>query len=486
MRCVPLHLLAPAALLLGLTACTVNPATGGTSFTGFMSESDEARIGQENHPKILEEFGGAYPDPKVQAYVQNVGKSVSSHSERPDVQYRFTVLNSDIVNAFAMPGGYVYVTRGLLAEASTEAELAGVLGHETGHVAARHMAQRYSQSVLAQLAAAGLGIATGNQEIATLATQGAAVYLQSFSRDEEFQADLLGVRYMSRAGYDPHGMATFLDKLLMHSQLDATLSGHPGQADQFDIMATHPRTADRVARATEEAGITPVAHPVVGGDAYLAKIDGILYGDDPKDGVIRGQTFLHPGLRLAFEAPPGFRLINGSKQVTADGPTDDSGLAFDRAPKATGSDMVDYLSRDWAANLDLQDVSRISIGDLPAATGAGLVDTDSGRLWVRVAAVRLDSATYRFLFIAPPAKAQQLDPGFQQTIQSFRRLSPAEAAAIKPQHIKIVTVSAGDSIASLSQRMPFADYREERFRALNGLRPGNKLVPGQRVKIVVD
>lgn len=486
MRHLLLKLLVPIALLAGLSACTINPATGGTSFTGFMSEADEAKIGEENHPKILEEFGGAYPDPAVQAYVERIGKSVSSHSDRPNVQYRFTVLNSDIVNAFAMPGGYVYVTRGLLAQASNEAELAGVLGHETGHVAARHMAQRYSQSVLAQLAAAGLGIATGNQEITQLASQGAALYLQGFSRDEEFQADLLGVRYMSRAGYDPRGMATFLDKLLMHSRLDATLSGHPGQADQFDIMATHPRTADRVARATAEANATPLAHPVIGGDAYLATIDGIIYGDDPKDGVIRGQTFLHPGLCLAFEAPQGFRLVNGSKQVTAEGPTDDSGIAFDRAPKATDNDMVEYLSHDWAANLDLAEVERISIGGLPAATGAGLVDTDSGRLWVRVAAVRLDTATYRFLFIAPPASADQLDPGFQRTIRSFRRLSPGEAAAIKAQRIKIVTVKAGDTIASLSQRMPFANYREERFRALNGLEPGSKIAPAQRVKIVVE
>jgi predicted Zn-dependent protease len=487
MRVSVYWLLALFALFVGLSGCTLNPATGQPAFTGFMSESEESKIGKENHAKILEEFGGAYANPALQAYIQRIGKSVASHSERPDIDYQFTVLDSDIVNAFAMPGGYIYVTRGLLALANNEAEVAGVLGHETGHVAARHMAQRYSQSVLAQIAAAGLGMATGSQAIGQLANQGAAVYLQSFSRDEEYQADLLGVRYITKSNYDPRAMATFLQKLLLHSRLAAQMAGHPGQADQFDIMATHPRTVDRVERALAEAGTTAtVSNPVLNAGAYLAKIDGLVYGDDPKNGVVRGQRFIHPVLRFAFQVPHGYRLMNGADQVTAQGPDDGSAIAFDLGPKDNSSDLVSYLSRDWAAKLALSDVQGLTIDGLPAATGRALVDTDSGRLYVRMTVVRLDSMIYRFLCIAAPGKADQLDAGFQSTSASFRRLSASEAAAIRPMHIKIITAGKSDTVASLAQRMAFSDYREERFSALNGLQPGDTVTPGQRVKIVIE
>jgi predicted Zn-dependent protease len=330
-------------------------------------------------------------------------------------------------------------------------------------------------------------MATGNQAIGQLASQGAAVYLKSFSRDEEYQADLLGVRYITKANYDPRAMATFLQKLLLHSRLAAQMAGHPGQADQFDIMATHPRTVDRVERAMAEAGTTTsVSNPVLNAGVYLAKIDGLLYGDDPKEGVVRGQRFIHPVLRFAFQVPNGYRLMNGADQVTAQGPGDGSAIAFDLGPKDNSSDLVSYLSRDWAAKLALSDVQRLTIDGLPAATGRAFVDTDSGRLYVRMTVVRLDNMIYRFLCIAAPGKADQLDAGFQSTSASFRRLSASEAAAIRPKHIKIITAGKSDTVASLAQRMAFSDYREERLRALNGLQPGDTVTPGQRVKIVIE
>jgi predicted Zn-dependent protease len=493
MRRIAIPLLALLALCPVLTGCTINPATGQSSFTGLMSESQEAKMGMESDPKVREEFGGTYDNAALQAYIQHLGKSVAAHSERPDIDYRFTVLNSDIVNAFAMPGGYIYITRGLLALANNEAEVAGVLGHETGHVVARHMAQRYSQSVLAQIAAAGLGMATGSQALGQLASQGAAVYLQSFSREEEYEADLLGVRYITKAGYDPRAMATFLQKLLLHSRLAAEIAGHPGQADQFDIMATHPRTADRVERAMAEAksevtpqGGAPAGAPILNADAYLAKIDGLLFGDDPKEGVVRGQKFLHPVLRFTFQVPEGYRLMNGADQVTAQGADEASAIAFDLAPKAGGSDPMAYLTQQWAAKFTLSDTQPLTINGLSAATGRALVDTDSGRLYVRMTVIRMDTTFYRFLCLAAPGKASQYDSGFQSAAASFRRLSAAEAAAIKPKRLRIVTVSKSDTVASLAQRMAFTDYREERFRALNGLQPNDTVSPGQRVKIVVE
>jgi predicted Zn-dependent protease len=241
-----------------------------------------------------------------------------------------------------------------------------------------------------------------------------------------------------------------------------------------------------VERATAEAGTTPVAAPILAADAYLAKIDGLLYGDDPKDGVVRGQRFLHPVLRIAFEVPAGFRLSNSVDEVTAKGPGEDSAISFDRATKGADSDVADYLTQTWATKFNLEDVGKFTVNGLPAATGHALVDTDSGRLWVRMTVIRVEDAMYRFLFIASSDQADRLDAGFQSTAASFRRLSASEAAAIKPLRIKIVTVRAGDTLASLAQRLPFPDYREERFRTLNGLEPGDRISAGQRVKIVVE
>ena len=258
-------------LLLVIVApgCTTNPATGKSSFTGLMSESDEARIGRESHPKVLAQFGGAYGDAELQRYVGSLGQLLARASDRPNLQYTFTVLDSPIVNAFATPGGYVYITRGLLALANNESEVAGVLAHEIGHVAARHAAERQSQAVLASLPGLFAGVLTGSDALAGAVGSGGAAYLQSYSRDQEYQADLLGVRYLSRTNYDPYGMASFLGQLEADDRLDAEIMGRPEMADQFSIMSTHPRTADRIQRAIQEAGGAQLANPIVERDLYL-------------------------------------------------------------------------------------------------------------------------------------------------------------------------------------------------------------------------
>ncbi|HLB79589.1 MAG TPA: M48 family metalloprotease [Dongiaceae bacterium] len=474
------------ALALAAAGCTVNPATGEQSFTAFMSEGDEIRIGRETHPKLLEEFGGAYDDPEIARYVASIGGFLASTSERPNLPFTFTVVDSPMVNAFALPGGYVYVTRGLLALAGNEAELAGVLAHEIGHVTARHAAQRYSQAVLAQIGLAGLGLATGSGALADIAGAGAAIYLQGYSRDQEFEADTLGVRYLSRATYDTGAMSGFLEKLLASSRFDAELAGRPGAADAYDILSTHPRTLDRVERAVLAAGAAPVADPLVARDVYLDKIDGMLFGDDPEEGFVRGRRFLHPGLRFAFEVPPGFRLHNSAKRVVARGP-EDAAIVFDAAPEPSRARMVDYLVYDWGRDAALDEVAALDIDGLEAATGRTRVQTDRGPLDLRLVAIRFDADTiFRFIFATPPALTERLSLDLRRTTYSFRRLSAAEASSLRPQRLRVVTARSGDTVADLAQRLPFDDYREERFRVLNGLGPADRLVPGQRVKIVVE
>jgi predicted Zn-dependent protease len=468
-------------LLPALAGCQLNPATGEQSFTGLMSESQETESGRQGDAEVRQQLGGAYQDAALQRYVDGLGHLLASTSERPEVQFTFTILDTPIVNAFALPGGYVYVTRGLLALAGSEAELAGVLAHEIGHVAARHAAQRYSEAMMAQLGALGLGLLTGSQEVAQAAGTGATIWLQSHSREQEFEADMLGVRYLSRANFDPQAMASFLAKLEANSALEATIQGHPGTQDQLDIMSTHPRTPDRVQRAIAEAGAVKVANPIVERDLYLRKIDGLLFGDDPKEGVIRGRRFIHPVLGLQFEVPPGFQLANGRDQVVAIGPGK-SALLFDRVPQ--GGDPRRYLVEEWAKKVDLQEVETIAVNGLPGATGS--VRTKSGDT-LRLVAIGFDPQTIdRFIFLIPDGASPSVAAGLQHTTDSFRRLSSAEAAAVRPMRLRLVTVAAGDTVERLAQALPFEDYRVERFRVLNGLQPGDRLQPGQTVKTVTE
>lgn len=486
----PLRQLAAAALLLAgfiLAGCTTNPATGESSFTGFMSTSEENRIGQQSHPEILKEFGGAYGTPQLQGYIQTLGTSLAANSERKDVKYTFTVLDSPIVNAFAVPGGYIYITRGLLALANNEAEVAGVLSHEIGHIVARHSAQRYSEGMLAQIGVIGLGILTGSQGLTNLAGYGAQAWLQSYSRDQEFQADQLGVRYLSRASYDPQAMAAFLQSLEDDAKLEATIEGHPETADQFNIMQTHPRTTDRVERAIQEAkATTPVPDPKLERDVYLDHIDGILYGDDPKEGVIHGRQFSHADLRLAFTAPQGFQLANSSDAVQGKGPNS-TAMIFDGGRLANTGSMSDYISNVWAAKIRLQSLESMTVNGMEAATATASGNTDSGPVFLRLVAIRYDASTiYRFIFLSPTQNAGAADAGFRQAAASFRKLSASEAAQIKPLRVRVVTVKPGDSVSSLARSMAFDDYQEQRFRVLNGLAANDTLVAGQRVKLIVE
>jgi predicted Zn-dependent protease len=259
----------PALALAPACSRVENPVTGKTEYTTVSPEQERA-IGAQEHPRILQQFGGAYPDEKLQAYIDQIGERVAAKSDRPDTDYTFTLLNSEVPNAFALPGGYVYITRGLLALAENEAEMAGVLAHEIGHVTARHTAERYGQTMAANIAGVGLGVLLGGEAAQAGGALG-GLLLTSYSRDQEFEADMLGGRYLARTGYDTRAMAGFLSQLQAHSRLEAALAGQPEKADSFNIMQTHPRTADRIERALEQAGASPVADPLVAQEVYFGR-----------------------------------------------------------------------------------------------------------------------------------------------------------------------------------------------------------------------
>ena len=477
----------PGALVavLVLAGCTVNPATGESSFTAFMSEAEERRVGAEEHPRVLKQFGGAYADSAVSAYVDGIGQSLARGSELSDLRFTFTVIDSDVVNAFALPGGYIYLTRGLMALASSEAELAGVIAHEIGHVTARHAAQRYSQSLVAGLGAALLGAIAG-REAADVVQVGSALYLSAYSRDQEFEADLLGVRYMARNGYDTNALAGFLGKLQAHGALRARISGRQGAADGIDLMATHPRTADRVAAAAQAAQVRPIGEPRVGAEDYLGRIHGMVFGGSPAQGFVRGRTFVHPQMRFRFEVPPGFHLINGNRQVLARGP-DDAAIMFDAAPRRTAASMVDYLATIWPPGAVLNELEAITINGLEAATAWTRLAGRSGSTDVRLVAIRYDrQSIYRFLFITPEHSTAALSRDLRATTYSFRPLSAGEAAAYRPRRIHVETVDPGEKSSVFAARMALEAYRLEWFQTLNGLAPGREPAGGSLVKLVIE
>ncbi len=299
-----------AATGLALLAAIVSPAHAQTTPSPEQAVAEVAR-----------QFGGAYDDPALQNYVASIGQLIVATTPMANQKFTFTVLNSPIVNAFSMPGGYVFVTRGLLALANNEAELAGVFGHEIGHITAHHAEQRERRSTWAQLGAVGaglLGAVLGKQQAGELASQivgtGGMAWVQKYSRDQEFQADQLGVRYISAAGYDAQSMASFLRSLEAETEFENQLAGRPLGEQGFDMMADHPNTPDRVQRALAEARAER-PHAAVDHEIYLKKIDRVVYGEDPRNGVLRKRVYYHPTLHFAFAVPPDFQVLNGETQV---------------------------------------------------------------------------------------------------------------------------------------------------------------------------
>ncbi len=468
-----------------LSGCSVNPATGEQSFTGFMSPADEKRIGAEEHPKILKQFSGAYKDPVVTSYVNKIGNKLAQKSEMPNIGWTFTVLNSDQINAFALPGGYVYVTRGLMALAGNEAELAGVMAHEIGHVTARHTAQRYGGSILAGVGSLAAGILLGGAA-GDLANVISHTALKSYSRNQEFQADSLGVRYLSRGNYTTKAMASFLTKLRRHSQFQAKLKGKKEQSvDQISMSSTHPRTLERVQRAIQQAAGSK-SGTFTGPIDYLEKLHGIMYGDDPDQGFIRGTAFIHPKMRFRFDVPQGFRLFNSPSAVVARGP-EGSIIQFDMARKPYKGRLTSYIQNVWVRKLRLSSLEALTINGKQGATGTARLSRQGRTIDLRFVVARgTGERIYRLVFLTPSHLTNRLSLGLRQTTFSLRDITEAEAARYKPQRLAIRPVKAGDTVASFVSRMPFKDFREERFRVLNGLNPQDRLRTGQLVKMVVE
>ena len=479
--------------MLLLQGCvTSNPATGRSDFTPFMSPAKETAIGREQHPLVIKQHGGVLDVPKIAGYVAVTGGRLAAVSELPKSPFTFTVLNSPIVNAFALPGGYIYVTRGILALFNSESEMASVLGHEIGHVTARHSAKRYNQSLFTGLGVAILGAALKNKGLSDALGYGSQLYLKSYSRDNEYESDQLGVRYSTRAGFDPYAAADMLRSLDAESRLQDMIANRTGQTRPPEFFSTHPNTRDRVARAFAAARKTGLAQNSrdPGRDRYLNAIDGMIYGDDPAQGVIKGRSFSHGSLRLSFSVPDNYRLRNGSEMVIAQGTgAAEGGIIIFAGDTLQGRNMIEYTSATWrkfARDTSLRGLEDLTINGMSAVTGWNDITVAKVPSRVRIVAIRHSpNQAYYFLMITPLNILDRQSAGLQRMTYSFQRLSPAQAGKIKGKIIRVVTVRKGDTAEKLSRRMAFTDHRLDRFLVLNGLHGDSRLIAGQRVKMIV-
>ena len=466
-----------------MSGCSINPATGNQSFTGLMSLDDEIRLGRKEHSKILKAFGGIYNNEIIRDYINNIGNRLAATSELPDIKWTFTVLNTPIINALALPGGYVYVTRGLMALASNEAEIAGVLAHEIGHVTARHTAQRYSSSMLAGGISMAANILLGSSAGELVNFAGKAT-IQSYSRKQEFEADTLGVRYLSRGNYNTSSMASFLDKLRAHSQLEARRhKKDPASVDRGDMFATHPRTIDRINRAIARTNSVKSGFRT-GTVDYMEHLHSMLYGDDPKEGFIKGRIFIHPQMQFRFEVPEGFELFNNQKSIVAKGPND-AVIQFDTATEPGNNSMVNYLTQVWARNTNFLRVDKINVNGMPGATARTQVHKKNGVFDLRLTAIKYNNSRfYRFLFLTRIEHTQQHDLGLRQTTYSLNNISLTEAQNFRATRVLVKAVGATDSVKSYAKLMNVDTFKEETFRVINGLKPLETLRRGTLIKII--
>lgn len=473
-------------LVLSGPAVPVSRA-GAQGTVATISAADKAQ-GAKAHPQLLSEFGGGLTGPQA-AYVEGVGKTIALQSGLGNARSDFTVtlLNSPVNNAFAIPGGYVYVTRQLVALMNNEAELAGVLGHEVGHVAARHGAKRQSaatrNSILGALGSVLAGAVLGNSALGQLGQKifstGSQLLTLKYSRGQESEADSLGVTYLRRAGYDPHAMGSVLRSLAQQTALDAQLTGSADKMPEW--ASTHPDPASRVTAALALAG--QGTSGTTNRDVFLTRVNGLTYGDDPKQGVVDGRKFIHPAYRMTFQAPPGFYLVNGTRSVSISGQSGKGELAS--APFS--GDLDAYVRSVFAGLSDQQrltpdSVSTTTINGIPAAYGVLRANTGDGARDIMVFAYAWGPGqAFHFTTISTAGQAGAFDPMFS----SMRRITIGEAGAVRARRLTVVTVKKDDTLQSLARRMAYDDRPLDRFLVLNGLDASSRLVPGSQVKLIV-
>jgi len=473
---------AAAATALVVAACASVPEGRQILLPDLPKNAEANTPSVREHQRVLSAYGGAYEDPRLHAKLTSIVSRLVAASDRPDLSYKITILNSPAVNAFALPNGQLYVTRGLLSLANDSAEFASVMSHEMAHVIARHAATREEQARKTEVIS-NVNDLLSDPQVGAMALARSKIALASFSRSQEFEADAIGVGIAARAGFDPFGASRLLTSMGRNAELYA--ASHGGDARSLDFLSSHPATPERVTNAKNAAdnarqvAATSRAHRDK--TAYLASIDGMTYGEDPADGFVRGRHFVHPKLGFSFMAPEAFVLDNTTQAVLGTKEGASQALRLDVVKVPPEQSLIEYINSGWIENIENGSVEELSVNGLPAATA-----TATGNQWAfRLYVVRFGGEVYRFIFAAKN-RTPEADRAFRESIQTFRRLSLQETRSIRALRLKIVKVQPGDTVESLATRTAPFDHQVERFQVLNSLEPDEQLKPGDLVKIIVE
>ena len=476
---LPLGAAALCALACLLGACVADQ-TGATVRPAVVRVPAEAprttgreRVADADHLKLVASFGGEARAPNVTRLLTEVTDRLVKASDRPDQAYAVTLLDSPVVNAFALPNGRLYVTRGLVALASDTSEVAAVLAHEMAHVTLNHATARSELELRSALVSRVVADVLNDPDTGAQLQHQSRFALARFSREQELEADATGVRTLAKAGYDPFAAGRFLTALNRSTALKAGGSTEP------DMLATHPGTAERIAPVTRAA--RRIGAPGIGADdraTYLAAVDGLAYGDNPRDGAVRGHRFIHPGLGIAFEVPEGFALENTRSAVLGTTPDGNRRLLFDQIEAKDGQPLDAVLKASWNDAFDPAGFETREVSGHPAAFALS-----RGKDWTfRLAAIRIGDSTYRMIMAAKGAADP--DPAFRRWTATLVAIPPDEVV-LRPLRLQVVQATS-TSAEELARRMAVPDRALDRFLVLNGLERGAQLVPGRSYKIVAE
>ncbi len=466
-----------AFLLCCALSCAVNPVSGKKQLI-LMSEDQEKAMGLQSDPEVIASFG-AYNDQKLQDFITLKGKEMGSISHRPNLDYQFKVLDSPVVNAFAVPGGYVYFTRGIMAHFNNEAEFAGVLGHEIGHVTARHSAQQYSNQMLAQIGlVAGMVISPKFAQFGDLASQGLGLLFLKFSRDHETQSDELGVEYSSKIGYDAREMAGFF------STLDR-LSGDQGGIPTF--MSTHPNPADRNkkvnALADKWQASSTKAAVKVNRDAYLRMIDGIVYGEDPRGGYVENGIFYHPDLKFQFPVPQDWQLQNMASQVQMAPKGGKAAMIFTLGGEKSLAEAEQKVSSQQG--MQIKDRRNVTVNGLPAlALIVNQQNQDGSAVGALMYFIEYETRIYTFYGITAAADFNNYARFFENTMSNFKKLTDPSKINVKAERIKVQTVKSDGTLEQALRSFSTPDARLKELSIVNGMELNERVKKGMLIKTV--
>jgi len=473
-----LYLLSAAALVAAIPSCATNPVSGHPQFM-LLSEGDEMKLGEKTDKQVMSQYG-VYDDPKLVAYVEDMCRRLGKLSHRPELPYRLKVLDAPVVNAFAVPGGYVYFTRGILAALSSEAEMAGIMGHEIGHITARHSAQQYSRAQVAQLGL-GIGAMLGppGRIVSGLAQIGVGMLFLGFSRENEREADDLGVEYSSRAGYDAREMARFFETLeRMNPGSDR--SGLPGW------FSTHPSPEDRegaVRRAAAEwRRKLGMSDPKIGRDAYLKHIDGLIYGENPREGYWEKDTFYHPDLQFRFPVPPGWKTKNTRAMVQMVSEKEDAAILFTLSSAAPPEAAAKKFVKDAGATV-IESGAR-QVGGLPAHWVTSRIAAQQGVIQLRSCFILFQGKVYEFHGLTAQERFGDYRQAFERTMAGFGRITSRDILEVQPDRIRVRSARQAGSLRKALSGLGVAGDDMEKIAILNGMHPEDPVQAGVLIKVV--